>query len=273
MNSGSKIVWGNDRVFVSPVLGCPAKCSFCYLLDHGKGNEREENLLSPEMLLLRIVEDSRFTNGETGTIISLGCMSECLTSNSIDATIKFLNLAKDLSNPVQIATRWILNGLTLKNFLDAIDCLNIVIFQSMTEGRIRTIEIGTPPWQLRKIFMQSCVCRCIPTVLYIKPFIPTFTKFFIDDFTDLAKEIGVKNVVVGPLYLNRNILSRINKITPTQELASCFSQSSFPVGPREDTSNNELTDEVITFIEELKGFGLKVFTRSTDALRSIIQCK
>jgi DNA repair photolyase len=169
---GTSAIWTEDRVFLAPSVGCPAKCRFCYL-GSDQALDRSAADLTPEALVGSLCENVAFRAGPEGTVISLGCLGEPLAPHAVTTTIRVLELLRDYDNPVQVATRWVLVGDDFLRFIQSTSVLNIAVYHSLsTVHGVSEIEVGTPRLENRREFMAACTERGIPSVLYIKPFLP-----------------------------------------------------------------------------------------------------
>lgn len=261
---GTALVWAPSRVFVSPALGCPAYCRFCYLGSVGLQRPQKPRL-GPEALLERIVKDDRFRPGPSGTVISLGCLSECLAPHSLPDTFEFLHAIRSLQNPVQLATRWTLDGGEFAMFENEFKAVSGILFHSMTETGPKRLELGTPPWNERRRFMAAIAASGIPSVMYIKPFLPGYTSRFAADFIALARRLTIQHAVVGPVFSDSRIDVVLRSAGVTLARDSTYAQANFPVCDQ-PPQDSDATPEVEEFRARLVHGGLAVFSHSLESL-------
>ncbi|MBF4218549.1 hypothetical protein C5616_25645, partial [Vibrio anguillarum] len=91
-DSETVYVYGSkDRLFINTTLGCRSRCSYCYLpsLDYEVG---ASNLMIKDSdYVIEMVESrSDFIQGKKGTIISLGCYSECWDEPVRESTLALI---------------------------------------------------------------------------------------------------------------------------------------------------------------------------------------
>jgi DNA repair photolyase len=268
VNTISAVVWGHNRVFVAPVLGCPAKCAFCYLGSQSRPTTQPAKIGLSE-LVSAITAHEQFRDGKHGTVISLGCLSEALAPHSLCATLGFLEQLPRLGNPLQLATRWTLPPVEEQRFFSSFRSLGGVMFHSTTEINKRLLESGTPNWKSRMLFISRAVDAGIPSVLYVKPVIPGYTSRFTDDFISICRDSGIKFAVLGPLYLDARIQENILLKRPSFDPAAAYIQSTFPVG---DSTEPPLkpTAEVNAIASKMRAAGLTVFYHSLQAIYTIL---
>ena len=260
--------WAERRVFVTPVPGCPAKCSFCYLESVNLAKPGQVSI-SSRRLCDQITNDSRFIPGDSGTVISFGCLSETLAPHSIDATTALLN-ELPTSNPIQIATRWAVTGEALSSFLQVALERQVVLFHSFsTLKEVRTFETGTPSLGQRFQFIDACRAAGLAAVLYIKPFIPRVTTNSIDGFLQLARNLECKDVVVGPLFLDNVIESRLSSKVPSETLQAAFRSEYFPVGTATAGDINQIDSELQEFITAFRDAEFSVSFHGSDVLKDV----
>jgi hypothetical protein len=114
--------------------------------------------------------------------------------------------------------------------------------------------------------MAACTERGIPSVLYIKPFLPGITVRSKDAFVALANRAHISHAVIGPFYVDRHILSKIVSVLPRNWLDNYFQAGAFPVGgvsPDAGQDNSELA-ELEAF---LKASGISVTHHGTEMSR------
>ena len=261
-----RLIWTDARVFISPSLGCPAKCQFCYLPELGLLGEEEAPAVNGREIARELLADVRYVPGPGGTVLSLGCLSECLSPNALPSTLYFLRELAATRNRIQLATRWFLTGQPLTDFLGVAQSLNIAVFHSTIEPSSRHLETGTPGWPTRLRFMERLADEEIPNVLYVKPYIMGYTNRFLHTYVATATRCGIDVAVVGRLFRTPGLAHKL----PLRSLltAPAYEQNQFPVGePR--TTDMAVPEEVQQFQNALRGAGLKVFENSLDALPEV----
>jgi len=158
-----------NRCLVSPKIGCAAHCSYCYLNEIGETDHRKED---KDVLLERIISDPRYKEGRYGTVVSLGCFTECLSESIRDDSLFLLKYFIKKNNKVSIATKLDPSILipALKDYIQYNDQINIFI-SCPTISKWTEYETGTiaPTLRLNSIpFLQDVHFNCF---LYIKPFL------------------------------------------------------------------------------------------------------
>lgn len=94
------------RIFINTTLGCDSNCSYCYLGSQGfTTGKKTANPVSAESLIDRLEKLTYFQKGKYGTILSIGCYSECWSPSNLDVTIELIKLILNYGNPVQFATK------------------------------------------------------------------------------------------------------------------------------------------------------------------------
>ena len=267
----SPLIWTNERVFVSPSFGCPARCVFCYLPEADADKQRDSGV-APDALADQLRSDSRFKAGVTGTVLSLGCLSEALAPHSITATLRFLAAMRGVSNPIQIATRWVPPDTHLRQLLHVLQDFRSVLFHSMVEWNEKTFEIGTPAHHERERFIATLASAGICSTLFVKPFIIGHTPRFTASFIDLAGRYGIKHAVVGRLFVPTRT-SHIRQILESVSETSAFLQTEFPIGPnvkvQQRASEAEAPPAVLQMTTAFNQAGITVRNHSLDTIKDI----
>ena len=216
---------------------------------------------------MQIRADPRFQLGPNGTVLSLGCLTECLAPHSIKATLNFLNALGPMENPVQIATRWSPSSGDREQLIAALQCRRSAIFHSMVEWGNHVLESGTPSARHRDHFISRISASGIPSILYIKPFIPNHTERFTRAFIELALHYKIRHAVIGRFYVTSRY-SDVSFLHRNQPQSARFIQAEFPVGPtppREPSNNMAVAAMVAAFGRA----GILTTHHSLDALREI----
>ena len=171
-----RFVYGSrERIFVNTALGCNANCVYCYLPD--MKDDKEINYISAEEAIDLVEKTPDFVKGEDGTIISIGCYSECLNAKNINKTKLLLEHFLPMGNYIQLATKQAVTS----EIIDVI-CRNrkfekqVSIYISMpTISGIEKLEQGTAKYGDRINNIEKCKNNEISVVLYVKPFLEVWT--------------------------------------------------------------------------------------------------
>lgn len=190
------------RLFINTSLGCSASCAYCYLPHIGleNGNKFFETVMA-RSVLNEIISGEIFRPGKNGSIISIGCFSECWDQKNIIQTKEFLKSILQYGNPVQLATKKYVNYIDL---LDVADCIQwegqLSIFVSCaTVSFWEKYEKGTDSPSIRFRTFDLTRKLAIPTYLYIKPVLRNITIEDVEFFRQILKEYGI-GVVVGHMF-------------------------------------------------------------------------
>lgn len=72
-----------DRIFLNTALGCESKCKFCYLPSQNYiiGNKPQISI-NFEEIVKKLLSHSNYIKGKFGTVLSIGCYSECWSKNN-----------------------------------------------------------------------------------------------------------------------------------------------------------------------------------------------
>ncbi|MBY0157201.1 hypothetical protein H0178_15515 [Cytobacillus firmus] len=202
-------VWGEGflhgdrkRIFVNTSLGCRADCSYCYLPEVGftKG-AKPERFQNAKSVVHSLFNSEKFVGGKQGTIVSIGCFSECWDEINKQETIEIIEEVIKRGNPIQLAT---------KRFIDYNDLLNIetklkwkgqlsVFISCASISNWGTYEKGTVSPRLRFKSFEIKERLGIPCYLYIKPVLKGVTVLDVEKYFDVMKSYGV-DAIVGSIF-------------------------------------------------------------------------
>ena len=172
------IVGTRERIFVNCALGCSSNCSFCYLPKIGlQTGIPVKPALSASQLAHYLLNHSEFQSGYSGTIISLGCFTECLDPRLSPTMTQFIQMVAKQGNPIQIATKRIVTEDILSNVRPYQSWTGQIswFISCSTITHSQTWEKGTSNPQRRLSSLYLLVDHGFPTFLYIKPVIPNVT--------------------------------------------------------------------------------------------------
>lgn len=172
-------IWVNgnqNRIFINTTIGCKARCVYCYLPEIGLSDNLQFS--SVDSIINELESLQYFIKGPTGTVLSIGCYSECWADYNRSMTIELLKRLVEYGNYIQFAT---------KKEIDTNDLLrldNIATFKNQigifistpTISNVNKLEKGTDPIERRLLpFKMTPALRKLYLVLYIKPVISGIT--------------------------------------------------------------------------------------------------
>lgn len=193
-----KFVYGNkERIFVNTALGCRANCAYCYLPD--VKSENYVNYISAEEAIRMVESDPFFRKGEEGTIISVGCYSECLDKDNAFKTKAILEHFLPMGNYIQLATKQEITQSIIDTIVDNRSYREqVCVYISLpTISGISLMERGTTPFQIRIDNIERCKSNGIITALYIKPFLERITVDDKDKYIDIVKKYNMPVIIGG----------------------------------------------------------------------------
>lgn len=247
----SNLVYGNkERVFVNTVLGCRAKCSYCYLPDFDL--DEKIQYFSAKDVIEQVIELPYFIKGKEGTIISIGCYSECWDERNRKETMHLIKYFAQFGNYIQLATKKeILFGelVTINKMLLFEKQLGIYISVPCISAS-KKLEPGTDSIikRLKPLEYKNQFCS-IYFVLYIKPILQDVTIKDKQEYCKLIKKYKINTVVGSLLQFDDEILTD-KALVGENRLKEI------------DCIDNRL------LIKELKSVG-KVFIHSIDIIKEL----
>lgn len=242
-------VYGTEeRIFVNTVIGCHAKCSYCYLPSLLDG--QKDNQMRASEVIARVNNMPEFKPGKNHTIISLGCYSECLFPRNIDNTLEVIEYFCKTNNYIQLATKQKIDENICKQFTLFKKYQNqINVYISMpTISSVAEIEQGTASIRERISSIQICKQYGINVILYIKPFLGKLTAVDINKYIDLVRQYDIPIVVGG--YLSNKATDVIAQVGENMLYEECISE------------------EMMDFIAKLSRY-TKVYFHSTDVIEQM----
>lgn len=239
------------RLFLNTELGCRSGCSYCYLPQVGlKINAESSDIkrASAGQILDAIKGDPRFVAGKNGTLLSVGCFSECWDAEARSNSISLINGLLEFENPIQMATK---REIKLKDFekikISTARAGQLGVFvSSATISNWNTFERGTTSPSKRFNGFEFFAKFGVNGFLYIKPVIPGVTIQDIQLYGELIERYGVP-VVVGDAFIPASI------------------DGNSPISKRLMVASHPDVDYIRA---ELKNFG-NVFVTSDEAMNSL----
>jgi len=256
---------------VSPVIGCQAKCVYCYLPISGINKKVRPNSNEIDIIIDSITSDANFIKGQKGSIISVGAWgdifplgNEGLVNNSIDWIINLLKIG----NPVQIMSKFTISEKHVHKICDSIQYKGQLLYSTTvtTFKKWDRIECNSSSPQERLITLHTFKKNNVPTNVMIKPLIPGITDSEIDLFEYYLKKYEVDYCVVGILFWTNELLNRLSKYgNNIVELAS-FKDSSYSQ-ILDCTGNSQIdafsSNDLDAFVNNLRNKGINAFKKSS----------
>ena len=240
-----------ERIFLNTALGCESKCKFCYLpsQNYNIGNKPKLSISSEE-IIKKLLSHSSFIKGKFGTVLSIGCYSECWSNNNKKTTINLIKSLINLGNPIQLATKRIISR---EEFYDLNSAIlwkgQLTIFiSSTTVSDYKVWEKSTSdPYKRFSIFSENLKAK-IPLCLYLKPILPNITIKDIDIYAKYVTSFNLQTIVGSMFVYDEKSISEQKAPIPSNKL--------FTV-----QSNDENT-----IFNKLFGLNLRTYQNSVQAI-------
>jgi DNA repair photolyase len=186
------------RLFINTSLGCNSSCSYCYLpqLNLSIGEKVLNKKCAEEILEILSVNDL-FNEGKNGTLISIGCYSECWDKSNVEETKKLIKFFIGTGNQIQLATKCYIDYQDISLITRKIEWKGqLVVFVSCsTISEWSVYEHGTSPPEKRFLSLNVNQYLDIPSCLYIKPVINEVTLRDYEQFRNIMETYNVPAVV------------------------------------------------------------------------------
>lgn len=197
-------VYGSSkRLFVNTALGCNANCVYCYMPK--LGYSQKAKMISGKEAAQLVKSAPCFIPGKDGTILSLGCYSECLDAENLRDTKTLLMELFPHYNHIQLATKQAVTRefcAFISEYRKYDDQMTICISMP-TISAIAQLEPGTVSARQRILNIENCIKYHIPTVLYIKPFLENITERDLEDYIRIIEKYKIPVVVGEYLYTEK----------------------------------------------------------------------
>lgn len=209
-----------SRLFLNLELGCSSSCSYCYLpTENMQLGQRPpiNSTRSPEELIYRLQADKMFKPGRDGTILSIGCFSECWDPAVRQKTIMLIKSLLLHDNWIQFATKREIHRRDLQPIVEDANWRGqaVAYISSATISKWHQFERGTTRPERRFKSFAVCTASGVRSCLYIKPVLPDVTIRDASLYGTLMKDRKV-DVVVGDLFVpgvaSGNTVSPISKL-------------------------------------------------------------
>lgn len=248
----------NNRINISPVIGCIGDCMYCYVQKNDKIKIISDNEVDDIKNKLQILDNNDI--GKYGSLISIGAFGDpFLNEKSYQKTLTILQDIVNFLNPIQIASKFSISKDKIKQLADLQKYDNQILFSTSVSSFkfANIIEKNTPLPEERMKMLSLFRSFNINTNLMIKPFLPGITDLEKYEFLKVIKDYSINNVVVGVFYWNKEIIERLQKNKLKVELG-IYSKHSLPC----EIENNYFTfngNRLDDFVGYLKNNKVNVF--------------
>ncbi|ADY00379.1 Radical SAM domain protein [Vulcanisaeta moutnovskia 768-28] len=192
-------------------IGCAYSCTYCYIYNMGFPHKAQPYPLSGKELLYALTLNPYVVLGPGGTMFAMGSVTEPFLPETRDRALEYIEVLGSLGNPLQVSSKSVLNDeyiTKIKEYAPHISFLETVV----CIRDCRKIEPLAPDPMNRLEFMGRLVKAGINVGLFMRPIIPGITDRDAKEILELAREVGVKTVVLGTLRITKNIYTRLRSI-------------------------------------------------------------
>lgn len=189
-----------DRIFLNTSLGCDCRCKYCYLADVGITGVKR---FCYEQVYEELIKFPFFEQGSCGSVLSIGCYSECFSPENRQETLSLIKKIVLLGNHIQLATK---KKIEIDDLMELDKCAQyknqIGVYVSVpTLSQSSKIETGTDDAHERLTMLEyQHLFHNIYFVMYIKPVLPDITCNDIPEYRRIVQAHHVKCVVGGLLH-------------------------------------------------------------------------
>uniref|UniRef100_A0A7J3ZJY0 Radical SAM protein n=1 Tax=Fervidicoccus fontis TaxID=683846 RepID=A0A7J3ZJY0_9CREN len=200
---------------IHPAVGCDRGCLYCYVPSIIGEGSIKINPLSPEQLVLSLLENPYFLPGANGTLLAVGSVTEPFLNETV--TLKTLEYVRAfrrlLGNPVQIATKPYYSAELVRALVDAVEPRASILVTIVTLKHAKLLEPRAPEPEERFEFMRALVKGGLSASLFLRPIVPGTTEMEAKEVLERTLEAGVRSVVIGTLRVNWEILDRLRALS------------------------------------------------------------
>lgn len=258
----------NGRFFISPILGCNAQCTFCYIYAKGYETKISINEFCLESTIEFLKKHEKFEVGKNGSIISIGAWGDPFpryNKRACQFTLTWLKKLTELQNPIQIMSRYELTADTVNEIAECNSYKGQILYSTSISSfnKFRDIEPYSDKPELRLQSIRDLKNKGVSTNVMIKPFLAGITDVEVLNFIEMFNSFGIEYCVVGDLLVDDRIIKEFNKfvnseirieINVKKQVLDCTSGESYEINTSE---------RMLEFGSILGGAGIKVFRKSS----------
>ncbi|WP_243676311.1 radical SAM protein [Vulcanisaeta distributa] len=195
-------------------IGCTYSCTYCYIYDMGFPHKARPYPLSGKELLYALTLNPYVVLGPGGTMLAMGgSVTEPFLPETRDKALEYIEVLGPLGNPLQVSSKSVLGDdyiVRIREYAPRISFLETVV--CLRDCRRIEPPLAPPDPMDRLRFVGKLIKAGINTSLFIRPIIPNITDRDAREILLMAKEMGVKSVVLGTLRVTESIYERLESI-------------------------------------------------------------
>jgi len=196
---------------IHSAIGCPNKCSYCYIQDMGFDfTEAKPYGLNGRELVYSLLSNPYFLPSRWGTFLAFGSISDPFNRNVISKTLEYFKAIEHLGNPCQFSTKAYISSENAKKISKMKIPINPLI-TIVTLKKAAQIEAKAPTVWKRLETIKNLSKNKLKPMLFLRPIIPGITDNEFDEIFKEAKRAGAVGVVIGGLRVTKRIIERLKK--------------------------------------------------------------
>lgn len=199
------IGWGisgtKERIFVSSAFGCCYNCTYCYLHELVETGKYQQ--FSTNDLLKELKRSNLFIPGKGGSLITIGCFTECFDKKNKETTINMINFFLKNGNYIQVSTKKRIDNLDIARMLSNIQFENQINFfvsiPTLSYAERYEPDADSPEIRISNLELKNIYG--INTYLYIKPVIENITLKDKNKYIEIIEKYHVPVIIGGTLHI------------------------------------------------------------------------
>ena len=198
---------------IHTAVGCPNKCTYCYIQDMGFSfTQAKPYHLKGEELVLALLENRHFLPGIEGTYLVFGSISDPFLREAKPRTLEYMErISRYLGNPVQFATKAYISE-ELARRLSNMKLILSPLITVVTIHKWRELEPNAPDPEKRLKTIRNLRREGLYPFLFLRPLLPGINEDEIEEIIEYSKRSGAVGVVVGGFRVSHLILERLRKM-------------------------------------------------------------
>jgi DNA repair photolyase len=195
---------------IHPGIGCPMRCSYCYIYDMGFSWHATPYSLSGLQLIASLLFNKYFYPTRWGTYLAFGSVTEPFLPSMLPKTLEYLRAVVEyLGNPCQVSTKMVINDEYIDE-LARITGSKLSILVTVTSlNQYVHLERRAPHPLKRLEFVSKLRSKGFKPFVFIRPLLPGLRVEEVDEIVEQAKASGAYGIVVGNLRLSPSIARKL----------------------------------------------------------------